>query len=364
MQGASQYLRELIRAEGGAISVERFMREALYHPTFGYYARKVRRIGAGGDFSTSATLHDALPRALATWATAHRARVKQRDGSWHVIELGGGGGEMAAGFLGALGWLARRRLRYHIVEVSTPLRALQQQKTVRYPGVTHWHATIQEALAAADGRALILSNEFVDAFPCIQLSRNGEGDHSWSEVMVAWPDDSPHPTERLEPCGWPDVNPPPDSSVMRSDFLDAAVSGQRVEIHRSYQQWLAGWVPQWKSGRMLTIDYGDGVSGLYRRQPRGTLRAYARHQRIVGPEIYRNFGLQDLTADVNFTDLQDWGERLGLPTIALSAQSGFLGRWLSKRYLDRAAIDPALAFLLDVVGAGGAFKVLEQVRMD
>ncbi len=224
------------------------MREALYHPTFGYYARKVRRIGAGGDFSTSATLHDALPRALATWATAHRARVKQRDGSWHVIELGGGGGEMAAGFLGALGWLARRRLRYHIVEVSTPLRALQQQKTVRYPGVTHWHATIQEALAAADGRALILSNEFVDAFPCIQLSRNGEGDHSWSEVMVAWPDDSPHPTERLEPCGWPDVNPPPDSSVMRSDFLDAAVSGQRVEIHRSYQQWLAGWVPQWKSG--------------------------------------------------------------------------------------------------------------------
>src|SRR5690606_20096595 len=66
------------------------------------------------------------------------------------------------------------------------------------------------------------------------------------------------------------------------------------------------WLPSWKSGRMLTIDYGATAETLYHRRPRGTVRAYLLQQRLEGPAIYENVGRQDLTADVNFTDLQNW----------------------------------------------------------
>ena len=57
---------------------------------------------------------------------------------------------------------------------------------------------------------------------------------------------------------------------------------------------------------MLTIDYGDTAENLYHRQPKGSLRAYFLHQRFAGNEIYANPGMQDITADVNFTDLEHW----------------------------------------------------------
>ena len=171
VQTPSEFLRGLIARSGGMISVEQFMQEALYHPQFGYYANRVRRIGKEGDFSTSATLHTALPQALAAWAAAHRAEVL-RGGAWHVIELGGGGGQMAEGFLGSLGWFKLRGLQYHLIEISKPLQALQRQQLAQFSGKVRWHSEITAALDAAGGQALILSNEFVDAFPCVQLCRD------------------------------------------------------------------------------------------------------------------------------------------------------------------------------------------------
>ena len=113
---------------------------------------------------------------------------------------------------------------------------------------------------------------------------------------------------------------------------------------------------------MLTVDYGDSMPAVYDRRPRGTLRAYAHHQRIEGPAIYQNFGQQDLTADVNFTDLQVWGAALGLKTERFCTQAEFLRSWSAGTLDKMLSTDPALAFLMDEAGPGGAFKVLEQVK--
>lgn len=339
----------LIAGEGGSISVERFMQEALYHPTFGYYARRVGTVGRTGDFSTSATLHSASGQAIARWALAHRWEAARR-GRWHLVELGGGTGELAAAVLRALGWRGRSGLRYHLVELSEPLRA-QQQARLGTGGRTSWHLEIRAALAAAEGRALIFSNEFVDAFPCAQWTWDAAATR-WREVCVQWPEGAEFPTETtrspLEPS-------PAAIPVIKPK------AGQRVETHQSYRRWLESWTDHWHAGRMLTIDYGDRLPELYRRPPRGTLRAYCRHQRFTGPEIYRRFGQQDLTADVNFTDLQAWGEAAGFTTTRFETQADFLRRWLPDRAL-RPPGDARLNFLLDPAGAGGAFKVLEQGR--
>ena len=102
----------------------------------------------------------------------------------------------------------------------------------------------------------------------------------------------------------------PESTAFAGDFRP----GQRVEIHESYRHWLRGWASEWTSGSMLTIDYGDTMPGLYHRRTAGTIRGYAHHQRLTGLEIYQAPGRLDLTADVNYSDLQKWGEDLGWRT--------------------------------------------------
>ena len=335
------------------------MREALYHPRFGYYARQVRTVGRDGDFSTSATLHGALGCAVAAWAARRRAGFGWRS-PWHVVELGGGNGQLADQMLRALGWWARRGVRYHIVERSETLRREQRERLARWPEVS-WHEDIEEAMRDADGRALVVSNEFVDAFPCVRLEHDGSG--NWRELRVNW---QPGPGTFAEGFGpW---DPPsggtadPESAVFAPDQAASLASGQRVEWHREYLRWLQAWTPLWRQGCLLTIDYGDEMPALYHRRPAGTLRAYYQHQRLTGPEIYARIGRQDLTADVNFTDLKRWGVALGLAETGYCRQAEFLRRWLPPGYLRRHEREPRLAMLLDEAGAGGAFKVLEQQR--
>jgi len=99
-------------------------------------------------------------------------------------------------------------------------------------------------------------------------------------------------------------------------------------------------------GRMLTVDYGDEMPGLYHRRPAGSLRAYAHQQRLTGSEIYTALGRRDITADVNFTDLKAWGEGLGWQTISSSTL---------KTWLEGFAILPA-----ELHEPAEAFRVLVQ----
>jgi SAM-dependent MidA family methyltransferase len=137
--------------------------------------------------------------------------------------------------------------------------------------------------------------------------------------------------------------------------------GQRVEVGDACRAWLQSWGAQWKRGAMLTIDYGDTFPEIYHRRPHGTVRAYALQQRLAGPEVYENMGRQDITADVNFTDLVAWGEELGWTTVQFTTQREFILQNLGgpgRRVQNR----PADAFVLDEHGAGTAFKVLLQRR--
>ena len=143
--------------------------------------------------------------------------------------------------------------------------------------------------------------------------------------------------------------------------LDQA-SGQRVEVHAAYHRWLAAWLPNWQAGRLLTIDYGDRGTEIYRRQPRGTLRAYFQHQRFVGAEVYQRFGHQDLTADVNFTDLQAWGEAAGLVTARYETQADFLRRWLPRRARGPRARRNRVGLPARPGRGGWCVQSLEQVR--
>jgi len=324
---APAWLREEITAAGGAIPFERFMDLALHHPLHGYYARRIHSVGPRGDFATSATLSPVLARAIAAWILSQPRLLP-------IIEVGAGDGSLAHSLRAALPWRVRIRLRHHIVETSAPLAA----KQARLLGSrVRWHTSMQAALHHCGGEALIFHNELVDAFPVARWQR---GLGLWRELGV-----SASSNNELGPV----LLAPGRPNTLAAAWL--LPEGQIIESHASFRTWLAGWRAAWSGGAMLTIDYGAADPSIYARQPHGTLRGFLLHQRVDGPAIYQNVGRQDLTADVNFSDLVRWGSELGLETTRLLHQAEFLHAHA------RSARDRALA---DPQGAGGAFMVLEQ----
>ncbi|MES2439261.1 MAG: class I SAM-dependent methyltransferase [Verrucomicrobiota bacterium] len=307
------------------------MAHALHDPQHGYYARRISGVGRRGDFTTAPMLSEAPARAIAAWA----ARAMKETGCRDLIEVGPGEGRLASGVLDHLPWHVRWKTRLHLVETSAPLAA--RQREMLRNRASH-HTRIQDALNACGGKAVIYSNELVDAFPVRRFQKTPDG---WQELAVEF-DGQKRANESLLPPA-----PLPDST----GFLESHPPGQWIEVHESYRRHLADWMPWWKSGRMLTIDYGAEAETLYHRRPRGTLRAYLLQQRLEGAAIYENPGRQDLTADVNFTDLMHWSQ----PWVAEQQITSF-GSFLHPH---QSAHDPSLS---DEAGAGGAFLVLDQKR--
>lgn len=335
-----RFLRCLQEECGGIIPFERYMREALYHPVFGYYSARIRNIGAEGDFSTSATLGKNLGRAIAAWI-----RRRGSDEGWRripVIEVGGGNGMMARTILSHLGWKFRLRVDYMIHETSRPLRNLQKGR-LRWRGV-RWIDSLKGALQRLEGRALIFSNELVDAFPCRLFEKGGEG---WSELGVQIQTDGSLCETRLA------------TEIQDPWFgqFQHLPNGQRVERHQSYGSWLREWAPAWREGSILTIDYGKRGENLHERRPGGSLRAYYRQERLTGTQVYARFGMQDLTADVNFSDLIAWGNESGWKTVFLGTQREFQEFWLGRPATDRASLELGPAeeefFALEQSAPGG-----------
>jgi SAM-dependent MidA family methyltransferase len=333
------WLAEVVRSEGGRVSFERFMELALYHPVHGYYTGQVSSLGRTGDFSTAVTMSDSLVRSIAAWVKAEAKQFSMPV--TQIIELGGGNGRLAAGIIRSFRPWAP--VRYQIVEISKTLRQAQEQE-LRGRRV-RWTESVETALTNAAGTAILISNEFVDAFPCRRFELVAGG---WREIFLVL-QDKLWTEERIEPADRP------QSSTFGVHFGD----GQRVETFHSYRNWMRNLDRHFRQGSMLTIDYGGSPGEIYHRRPAGTMRAFFRHQRIDGMEIYLRPGRQDLTADVNFTDLKIWGEELRLETIQLITQAEFIHRWSNPKSKTEKLADQ---FVADQSGMGSAFKVLHQRR--
>ena len=327
------FLLNLQQECGGIISFERYMREALYHPVHGYYSKNIETVGAEGDFSTSVTLDPGLGPALAAWIT-----MRAQEMGWEripVIEIGAGNGDLAKSVLRHLNWRVRFRIDYIIHETS-PVLEKEQKKRLHFCGI-RWIRSLPEALNRSYGRALIFSNELVDAFPC-KLFQKVSGE--WHELGVSISKEHGL-SEKI-------VSTTP-SDPWFSQFGSLPL-GQRVERIDSYRKWLNEWSTHWREGTMLTIDYGETAEHLYKRRLEGSLRAYWWHQRLTGAHIFARFGKQDLTADVNFSDLIRWGEEQGWKTMKFETQGEFIESWMRNK-ISRSSLH---------AGVGVAFKVLEQ----
>ncbi len=297
------------------------MSRCLHNPVKGYYARNIRGIGSRGDFTTAPQLSDAPAAAIAAWA----ARALRETGCRDLLEIGPGLGTLSKEVFRRLPLTLRLRTRLHLIE-SSPALATRQMDLLK--NRADYHSAIHSALDACRGNAVIYSNELVDAFP-VRLFEKKEDE--WREVALDSED------SRMKEVLLPFAKLPPSSI-----FTQNLAAGQRIEVHESYRFWLESWLPSWKNGEMLTIDYGDTAERLYHRRPRGSIRAFLLHQRIEGGAVYANPGLQDITADVNFTDLAKWAAPWAR-TIGIDSFADFIRPFGSPQ--DSPTMDAAQYFL-------------------
>ena len=314
------------------------MESALYDDDGGYYSTNIREVGPTGDFSTSTTLNNSLANAITSWIQRIWRQDKKLPHS--IIEMGAGNGSLAEQIIKRIGFWSRLKLEYHIVESSEPLLKLQVQRLGKRK-LLQWHKDPKSALRACSGKALIISNELIDAFP-VELIQWEEQKEKWQRVM-AHSENQQWTTSVGE-----DYEIPKNSSLLEShNFKD----GQRVERHDDFVRWFHSWIEFWEQGHMLSIDYGDEFPDLYGRRPNGTVRAYFAQNRFEQmPEILARPGHQDITSDIDFTDIRKRMLIDGLKEINYQTQAEFI----AENDIKSSSGDPST----NPHGAGEAFKVL------
>ena len=332
------WIADIVATEGGRIPFDRFMELTLYHPDHGYYTRNISEIGATGDFSTGLTIGKTLARSIASWVKAEATIL--RLPAANIIELGGGSGTLATQVLQQFPpW---QKVRYQILEISPRLRALQQART-RSKKV-EWQTSIETALAMVNWEAVLVANEFVDAFPCKRYELTTSG---WKEIFLQF--DGVSWKEELATSPLTDY-----PAISQFDWQP----GQRIEIHASYRKWFADLAAHLRKGSVLTIDYGGTPTEIYSHRRHGTVRSYFQHERQENLDVYRQAGRQDITADVNFVDLQDRGREVGFESVSYMTQAKFIQTWAP--FQTPREEESADSFLVDESGMGGICKVLHQ----
>ena len=303
-----QFVRHRI-AETGGISFAEYMRLCLYHEEFGYYMAPRTRIGKQGDFFTSSSVHSLFGRLVAR--QMGQMWELMGKGAFTAAEQGAGEGHLCLDILNAVrdeNPDFYRALRYRLVELSSDNRHRQRKLLERHQDRIDWCSL--EELAGMEG--CFLSNELVDAFPVHLVEKRGG---ELREVFVVTRGDEF--AEELRALSTEEID------LHFRELGVAPVEGNRAEVNLEAGRWMEQVGRLLNRGFVITIDYGYPAAELYapfRRQ--GTLMCYHRHTSSDNP--YRNLGCQDITAHVDFSSLQIYGEKAGLTPLYFGEQYRFL----------------------------------------
>ncbi len=366
----SSQLLALLRdrlARTGPLTFADYMDLVLYHPEAGYYGSGQVGIGAAGDFFTASSLGPDLGELLAVQFAEMYAHLGRPDPFW-LVELGAGQGTLAADIIQALSrdfpavWEVTR---YVLGERSPALIARQQAQLAPWlaTGRVTWQDLGAEPEAAWVG--CCFANELVDALPVHRVVKR-EGRLQELYVTLA-------AGELREVAG--ELSTAAIADYCQLNGLDFSQpdypEGYCTEIPLAAAAWLQAVAQRLQRGYLLILDYGYPAPRYYHPQrTQGTLQCYYQHHRHSNP--YVNLGTQDITAHVNFTALERWGDRLGLTTLGCRPQALFLMALglgdrladLSSGRFDLATVlkrRDALHQLIDPAGLGN-FQVLIQAK--
>lgn len=264
-------------AATGPLTLADYMADCLLHPDHGYYATR-DPFGAGGDFTTAPEISQMFGELLGL-CLAQTWLDQGAPAPFTLAELGPGRGTLMADLLRATrtvpGFHAAARVT--LIEASATLRSIQRRTLGDHPVI--WADSVE---ALPEAPLFLIANEFFDALPIRQFTRQREG---WAETVVGLDGD------RLS-LG---RTPPAPLAALEHRLSDTA-PGDIVEICPAAAPIMAriGGLIARHGGAALVIDYGGW-------QSRGDTFQALQDHRPTDPLAAP--GRADLTAHVDFAAL-------------------------------------------------------------
>lgn len=303
--------------EQGQIPFSRFFDLALYHPTKGYYTGPQAVFGREGDFITAPLISDLFSRSLANQIIEVQSLMASPIS---ILEIGAGNGTMARDILLTLAQAGNLPEQYLILEISPNLierqRALIEASLPEFIDRVKW---VSEPPKEA-WKGIILANEVLDALN-VERFRIVDGKPCYVDVGLDVNDVDK--TVRFAP-----VLREADDALQGfyQGLLDKGyilLEGTETEYCPLLETWLPALFGHMEAGVALFIDYGYDEKEYYRpERTTGTLIAHYKHR--AHEDFYLYPGLQDLTANVNFTQAATILVDMGLEFLGYTSQAYFL----------------------------------------
>lgn len=345
----------------GAITFADFMRMALYHPELGYYTKK-RELATIPDYYTSCELHPVFGQTVANQINRIADLIKSEK--FTVLEIGSGKGILAQDILRHLKRKNRilyDRLEFIFLERNKSLLSDIAKISEEHKSKILFVSTFEE-LDEKQIEGCVVSNELIDSFPVHRIIKSGG---ELKEIYVFFSG-----SELVEIHGEISKN---EIKEYLKRYTAKLGEEFELEVNLEVSKWMRKISKILKKGFILTIDYGYPADKLYSENfSGGTLRCYKRHNVSTVP--YKDIGEQDITADVNFSDLIYHGCLNGFELVDFVTQRDFLLRWgvldaISEFAVGKEAFTPQVFSELEKIknlllpeGMGDIFKVLIQQK--
>lgn len=308
---ASTELEAQIRnqiSQHGPLTFAEFMDRALYDRELGYYRTSRNVVGKSGDFFTSVSATPMFGRMLVSAIEQYAERF-QPPLAREFHEFGAHRGQLREDILNAAPALSYRVYDH---EDSVPTRL----------------------------EGVVVANELLDALP---FHRVKVVDGRWRELFVGADSD------RL---GWVvgDLSSAELTSPLEGLPLEY-MEGYTTEVSLGVRRWLEGLGARLERGLVVLFDYGHETEHYFApHRTEGGLRTFFRHQR--GDEPFVRIGEQDITCDVNFSDVVETAKRTGFEVLEFCDQGRFFSRQVARLLRAGGASD----------GQTGSAFTPEQVR--
>jgi SAM-dependent MidA family methyltransferase len=319
------------------------MNAALYDEAGGYYKRSdLKRWGRKGDYRTSPERSELFAATFARYFAKLYDEL-QHPSEWTIVEAGGGHGDFKSGVL----------------------RTLQEQFPQAFNATHYVSIETNEELAQLPPfpAGIFFSNELLDAFPVHRLVQTEFG---LSELYVSvdvndkfvWKNGAVSSPALLEFC---------------REYAVELEDGQIIEINLEIDNWMGLVAAKLESGYLILVDYGAESCDLYdvSLRPQGTLRGFSDHDFI--DDVLAQPGDYDITASVNWTQVQRAAARFGFTTVEYAQQDQFLlkaglldqlMRQMSRSTseADKLSLTAGARDMILPGGMGSSFQVLVQKR--
>ncbi len=296
----------------GPLPFAEYMHLVLYGGGLGYYVSGNETFGATGDFVTAPETSPLFGHCL-----AHQIMEVLTEVPGDVLEIGAGSGVLALTLLLTLREEQQLPGRYLILEPSAVLQSRQAILLRQILPEDVFERVLWVSALPEQFEGVVIANEVLDAMPVEQFQL----DPTTGEITQVY--------VTLSDKGLVTVNDSPQPGLLAAVEHIRTTSqldwspGFRSEVNLHITGWIAALGASLKRGLVLLLDYGAPRAELYGpARYEGTLRCFYRH-RVHGDALLYP-GLQDVTADVDFTAIAEATVPAGLDLHGYTSQAAFL----------------------------------------